>query len=90
MIGEVVRCWPVRAGYPRVFRVVLRVFRGVPVFRVANFEMHTTRIFAVKIRVANFEMHTTRIFAVKIRVANFEFEQPGFLQYENPSCKCKL
>ena len=83
------------------------MFRGVPVFRVANFEMqttqifavkirvanfgrHTTRIFAVKIRVANFEMHTTRIFAVKIRVANFEFEQPGFLQYENPSCKCKL
>ena len=56
---------------------------------VTNLEMHTTRIFEVKIPVVYSEMHRTRIFAVKIRVANFEIEQPDFCS-ENPSCKCKL
>ena len=56
------------------------VFRGVSVFRVANFEMHTTRIFAVKIRVANFEMLTTRIFAVKFELHILKYTQLGFLR----------
>ena len=67
-------------GCRKVFRVVLRVFRGVMEEFGGVPVLHTTRIFAVKIRLPNFEMDTTRIFAVKIRVANFEFEQPGFLQ----------
>ena len=58
-------------GVPGMFRPRSKFYRH-PKIRVANFEIHTTRIFAVKIRVANFEMHTTQIFAVKIRVANFE------------------
>ena len=54
-----------------MFRACSQFYRH-PKIRVANFDMQTARIFAVKIRVANFEMLTTRIFVVKIRVANSE------------------
>ena len=73
-------------GCSGVFRMCLGVFRACSQFYrhpKTNFEMHTTRIFAVKIRVANSEMHTTRIFVVKIRVANFEIAQLGFPRWKS-------
>ena len=62
-----------------VFRACSQFYRH-PKIRVANFEMHTTRIFAVKIRVANFEMLTTRIFAVKFELHILKYTQLGFLR----------
>ena len=55
---------------------------------VTNFEMHTARIFEVKIPFVYSEMHRIRIFAVKILVANFETRISAMkVRVANVNCK---
>ena len=66
----------------KIFIDSLMIFQGF--FGFVIFEMHTTRIFAVKIQVANFEMHTTRTFCGTIHVKNFEMHTTRIFEVKIP------